>query len=263
LLDRQLAQLDARIAEAAFLRERLLRLRQVLGERRDPTPDEWLTTMERMTMYEKYFTQDEVQELEQRHRNKDVSTMAEEWPRLVAAMRKLMDDGTPPGAPEAQACARRWMSLAQESMGDKVSLIPKMHAMYKHEPSIQAQTGIDVAMLEYVGQAAAKFRLTIYAKYLEDAEMARMNLHYGRNAAEWPPLIATVRTLMQAGTPATDPAAIEAAVRWQSLASAFLGTDPVTRAKARKAMENEPELTNGTGIDLAMLDYIRAAAAVH
>jgi DNA-binding transcriptional MerR regulator len=261
LVDRQLAQLDARIAEAALLRERLLRLRQVLGEARDPTPDEWLTTMERMTMYEKYFTQDEVKQLEQRNREKGQSAVVAEWFELVATMRRLMDTGTPAASPEAQACARRWMALAQETMGGSPGLIPKMHAMYKHEPSIQAQTGIDVPMLQYVGQAAAKFRLTIYAKYLDDAEMARMSLHYGGNAAEWPPLIATIRTLMQAGIPVTAPEAREAVARWQALTSNFLGTDPATRAKTRTAMENEPELLNGTGIDLAMLDYVRAGTA--
>lgn len=256
LLDRQLAQLDARIAEAASLRERLLRLRHALDEQRAPTPDEWLTTMERMTMYEKYFTPEELQDLEQRRQNKS----AEEWPSLIATVRGLMEAGTPPAAPEAQSCARHWMALAQQLMGD--SLIPKMHAMYKQEASIQAQTGIDLPMLQYVGQAAAQFRLTIYAKYLDEADMVRMRQHYGGDAAAWPPLIATVRALMQDGTPTTDPAARAAAERWQALASKFLGTDPATRAKARLAMENEPELLNGTGMDLAMLDYLRAAVSL-
>ncbi|WP_179958099.1 hypothetical protein [Chitinimonas arctica] len=113
-------------------------------------------------------------------------------------------------------------------------------------------------MMAYIGRAASQFRLSIYARYLDETEMARMRQHYGQNAVEWPPLISQVRGLMASGAAADSPSARELADRWNQLSRPFAGDDAATRQKLRLAMQEAPELLHGTGIDQAMLDYVRA-----
>jgi DNA-binding transcriptional MerR regulator len=107
LIDRQLQALDSQIAEANALRDRLARLREVLAQQGDPTPDEWLSTMERMTMYDKYFTETEQAEIKQRASGET----EEAWPGLIAAVRELMNQGVAPEHESAQALAQQWARL--------------------------------------------------------------------------------------------------------------------------------------------------------
>jgi DNA-binding transcriptional MerR regulator len=52
----QIAMLERQIAQASTLRERLRSLQAQLAQGQAPELAEWLTTMELMTMYDKYFT---------------------------------------------------------------------------------------------------------------------------------------------------------------------------------------------------------------
>ncbi|HEY9104538.1 MerR family transcriptional regulator [Chitinimonas sp.] len=261
LIERQMQLLDSRIAEATALRDKLGQLHSTLAQQRDPAPDEWLSTMERMTMYDKYFSQAEQAELKQRAQNEDVQGAEAEWPQLIAAVRAHMQQGTAPDAVEVQALAQRWRALVQQFVGSNPALLPKLHTMYQQEAKLQADTGIDPAMLAYIGQAMAQSRLAIYARYLDEDEMVRLRANYGRNMQAWPALVANVRRLMQAGTPPEQTEARALAREWYELTAQFAGHDPRTREKLRQAMEQEPALLEGSGIDLAMLDYLRRSHA--
>lgn len=261
LVERQMQVLDTRIAEATALREKLGQLQHTLAQQRDPAPDEWLSTMERMTMYDKYFSQAEQAELKQRAKTEDVQGAEAEWPQLIAAVRHHMQQGTPPEHADVQTLAQRWRALVQQFVGGNPALLPKLHTMYQQEAKLQTDTGIDPAMLAYIGQAMAQSRLAIYARYLDEEEMVRMRANYGRNMQAWPALVANVRKLMQAATPPEHAEAQALAREWYALTAQFAGDDPRTRDKLRQAMEKEPALLEGSGIDLAMLDYLRQSHA--
>ncbi|GAB3255662.1 MerR family transcriptional regulator [Chitinimonas naiadis] len=259
LIDRQFQALDARIAETVALRDRLGRLRTTLAQHHEPELDEWLSTMERMTMYDKYFTQAEQEELKGRADQADIRAAEAEWPTLIATAQQLLDAGTPPEGPQVQALATRWRTLVLQFTGANAALLPKLHTMYHREDNLQAQTGLNPALMAYIGRAQAVSRFAIYARYLDETEMIRFRANYGTNMSAWPALIAIVHRLMQAQVPSDHPDAKAAAAQWHSLTESFAGSDPRTREKMRTAMENEPALLEGTGINLAMLDYLRAA----
>jgi hypothetical protein len=77
--------------------------------------------------------------------------------------------------------------------------------------------------------------------------------------AEWPPLLARVRTAMDEGRAADSPEAQALAREWFDLFRSFAGDNPATQQKIRQALENEQELKQPGMVDERMLGFIRAA----
>lgn len=77
--------------------------------------------------------------------------------------------------------------------------------------------------------------------------------------ALWPELIADVRAALQAGTPATVPAAQELARRWYALVQVFSGGDAQVTRKLGEAWNAQPSAMAAQGLDPAMFAYIGEA----
>ena len=261
IITQQLAALEQQMAQAAVLRERLIGLRARLCRGDEPELADWLTTLELMTMYDKYFTPDELQALEQ-HKTKAKDDGQHHWPALIRTVREAMKRGVAPEHDEAQALARQWTDMLQKLVGDDPGLLIKLDAMTRKEATVQAETGIDPALIDYISAAMAAVRLSLYAKYLEPDELRRLAQNRVQNAAKWPPLIGSVRKKMELGARSDDVEVKELARAWQALFDASIsGGDPALQAKLRKAWVQEPELLRGSGIDPAMLDFMRRAIA--
>ncbi|QDQ27150.1 MerR family transcriptional regulator [Chitinimonas arctica] len=128
LIERQMQALDRQMAENAILRERLARLRDALQHQAatgqsGPDLSEWLTTLEQMTMHDKYFTPQEQRELRDRY-DEDARQAEQEWPALVARARQLMNVGVTPDDPAVQVLAKRWMEMLQQFIGGNPALAP-------------------------------------------------------------------------------------------------------------------------------------------
>lgn len=261
LIARQLQALNLQITEAVALRDRLGHLQDALQRGAEPELADWLTTLELMTMYDKYFTADEQNEMRQRKNDPAVAESQLAWPQLIEEVGHLMAAGADVTDAAVQAAASRWSELVQQFTGGQPDLLVKSAQMMLQETSIQTQTGIAPAMMAYIARALAERRLEIYARYLDQTEMTRMRSSYGKNGPAWLPLIAQVRALMQAGAAPESAAAQAAAQEWEGLTREFAGDDPRTREKLRTAFEQEPKLLARTGIDQALLAFVRAAGA--
>lgn len=257
VVERQIAQLDRDLADAARLRERLVHLRNQLASGQSPDLADWLDTLELMTMYEKYFTPEELKALPL-HTDPD---MLPEWSALVAAVQAAMDRGATPDDADAQQLALRWMETVQRSTGNNPAFLLRLHAMNSQEPGLRERNGISVALEQFVEQSVIQARLAIFARYLDEDEMARMRAHYGRQMYAWPELIGALRTARAEGRPADDPAVQAMARRWMTLFREYAGDDPATHAKIREAYASEPDLRSGSSVDDALLAYVREAAA--
>ncbi len=261
LIERQLQALDTQIAEATALRVRLIHLQTALQQGGQPELADWLTTLELMTMYDKYFTADEQAEFSKRNLDPAVLKAQQTWPALIEEVRQLMAAGTDVSDVKVQSAAARWSDLVQQFTGNDPGILVKSAQMMLNEPGMHAQTGIEPAMMAYMSYALASKRLTVYERYLDQDEMARMRTSYGKNGPVWIPLIRSARAMMQAGVPTDSAEAQEVARQWEELTRTFAGDDPVTRQKMRLAFEQEPTLLARTGVDQALLEYIRAAGA--
>ncbi|KVQ97777.1 MerR family transcriptional regulator [Burkholderia ubonensis] len=258
LVAKQITLLDRQIEQSAQLRERLVRLHAQLAEGTEPELADWLTTLELMTVYDKYFSEEELARMPMYLKSQ---TGDAEWIALIADVRALYDAGVPPEDERVRALADRWMTLLVRDTNNDPRLLAKLNLMHEREPSLQAQIGISTALRDYVLRAVAETKMRIFEKYLAPDEIRFMRAHYGERAMEWPQLMADVRDAIDAGARPDSPEARALARRWLDLFRGYAGDDPATHAKFRRAMMNEPALTKDAWADETLLCFMRQAMA--
>lgn len=256
VVSRQIAMLTQQIVQADVLRMRLQRLQTQLANGQDPDLADWLTTLEHMTMYDKYFTPEELKELPLANPTPEMNA---EWKALVAKVQQQIDVGSKPTHAEPQALAQQWMQMINRDTGNNPVLFAKLNAMHEQEPTIAAATGITPEIMQFVIASAQEARTALYRPYLSEDEFTFLRANIGKRADEWRPLIAKVYQAMQDGL-APDSAEAQALARhWFDLFRSYAGDKPETQLKIRQAMAEQPELSNGAMVDAPMRDYIRAA----
>jgi DNA-binding transcriptional MerR regulator len=127
--------------------------------------EEFLATMEAMmdaeTLFEKYYTQEQLQQLEERKKRlgeEHIREVEQEWPRLIAEIRAEMDKGTDPASETMQRLSKRWMELVHEFTGGDPGITQSLKNLYQGEPSVQQRNGLDPGIFAYVQQAVAASR---------------------------------------------------------------------------------------------------------
>lgn len=258
LVDQQIAALTRQIEQAGQLRDQLTRLQRQLAAGEEPELAEWLTTLELMTMFDKYFTKDQRERIP--FYNGSAANIAE-WAAMVARMQAFKDAGTAPEAPEVQETARNWMIMLERDTGGDPQQLARIHAMQDNEPQARAQNAITPELGSYVQQACSAFRLNLYANYLTPEELGFMQANYGKRAHEWVPLLARVSAHMETGAGPFEPASRQLAGEWMDLFCSYAGRDPATHLKIRAAHASEPGLMTGTFISEDMMGFIGQAIA--
>lgn len=256
IVARQIAMLDRQIEQAARLRERLAQLHRELVDGAQPELADWLKTLELMTMYDKYFSEEELARLPM-YRNSQVP--APEWAALVDEARALMDAGVAPEDERARALSVRWMTMLVRDTNGDPRFLAKLNLMHDREPSMQAHVGISLALRDYVLRAFSETKMRIYERYLSPEETRFMRANYGKRAMEWPQLMADARDAIEAGVAPASPEGHALARRWLELFRSYAGDDPATQLKFREVLANEPELMTGTYADDALLGFVREA----
>jgi MerR family transcriptional regulator, thiopeptide resistance regulator len=147
ILARQHRFVQAEIRRQELLSRRLERLQALLGREESPGLDDWFEVLQLMRVQEKYLSADDVEDM-----TRDATT----WQGLVGRARQLMADGTDPGASAAREVARDWLDELRRVTGGRPDLWRKLADMLIGEPRIQAHTGIDKDVLQYLSRAIAK-----------------------------------------------------------------------------------------------------------
>ncbi|HEJ9095403.1 TPA: MerR family transcriptional regulator [Serratia odorifera] len=256
VIEKQIAMLDRQLTQIATLRHRLQQLHTQLTVGNEPALNDWLTTLELMTMYDKYFTTDELTQLPFYHPDAE---RQQEWASMVEQVRQLMQNGVAAQDPQAQAIARRWMVTLERDTAGNPAFLTRLNTMHADEPSMRQQTGITPAMTDYITRAFAETKLAIYQKYLSAEEYAYVRRHYFDRMQEWPALIASFQQAVDDGVPPDGEHARQLASQWLALFRSYAGDNPATQMKIRQAMEQEPTLSEGTWLTPALLTYLRQA----
>lgn len=154
-----LSRVRGQAAELQRLADKLASLADALDKAEAVSADEFLTTIEEMTMTEKYYTPEQLEQIKKRGEEVGQARIDEvqnEWPKLMAEVQAEFDAGTPPEDPKAQALAKRWFGLVAEFTGGDPGIFKSLKRMYQTEDSV---AGMNVAamrpMMEYVNKAAA------------------------------------------------------------------------------------------------------------
>jgi DNA-binding transcriptional MerR regulator len=151
-----LTRLDEEIELQMRLRVRLETIASHYDRAEHVSAEEFIQAIEAMTMFDKYFTTDQLEEIKQRREQfseEDLKAVANEWPELIAKVKAEMAANTDPADPRVQALAKRWMELVQAFSGGNREIEKGVMTMYRNEPQVAQQYGIDTTMFPYIQKA--------------------------------------------------------------------------------------------------------------
>lgn len=156
IVERHLALLEERIESQLRVRRRLEVLAGRIGASEPATTDELLDAITEITMFEKYYTPEQLKQLEERAAvvgETRIREVEREWPELIAAVRAEMEKGTDPESETMQALARRWMGLVREFSGGDPGLERSLANLYRGEPGAAERNALDADLFRFVGRA--------------------------------------------------------------------------------------------------------------
>jgi DNA-binding transcriptional MerR regulator len=258
IVAQQVEQLNSQIEHATLLRDRLLRLQEDFAADAEPDLQEWLATLELMSIFDKHLTPEEAERWRS-HSRDTRRAEAQVWKALLTEVQRLKSDRVPPDAPQAQDIARRWIEQTDPHIKRSPHLMLKLDAMYREEPAMQAAMGADPALFDYIGCAALHYRLGLYARHLEPAQFEAIRPRYlDQPPGAWVALSRDLRALMEGGVPANAPDVLKACARWRALFEQCFGSDPDIQARVLHAQATDPLLTVGSSWDAPLRDYLQA-----
>ncbi len=159
ILEMHLEKLHKEMEERTKLIVNLEKLAGGLRSGTKPTVDELLNLIEDTTMFEKYYTKDQMSELQARANAMGPQKMQEaqdNWTKLIQEVSSAMENGTDPSEESVQALARRWRDLIAEFTGGDAGISQSLANMYKQEGSANASRGmVDSPLSEYIAKAMA------------------------------------------------------------------------------------------------------------
>jgi hypothetical protein len=153
-----LERLDAEAVVRERLRSRLTRLLAALEGAGDADPDLFLEAIEGMTMFERYYTPDQLAELEQRRDaigEEGMKRAESDWAALIAEAEALRADGVEPSDPRARAVAKRWSALVEQFTGGNPAIRRSLQQMYETEGVDRASRGaVSPDLMHWIGAAS-------------------------------------------------------------------------------------------------------------
>ncbi|MCH8621634.1 MerR family transcriptional regulator [Undibacterium sp. TS12] len=256
----QISSLDQQIAQSVELRDRLHELSSLLQAKHEPNLEYWLSTLEMMSLLGKYFSRDEIlhmRELESGDKGKIDLRMQ---PMVIAA-RALLDQKIPANDPRAKQLAQKWVLTMNDLIPDP-RLLKKFSTMHRKEPSLQALSGVDDEMMDYITIASIEVRYDIYRKYLSEEELKYFRPSFVKNAENWTAIFSEVRQRMVAGLPPEHPEVQAQLLKWRALFMDAWGHHLPTMQKVRAIHEKEPDLAIGGGMTPSLMVYARQGLAL-
>jgi DNA-binding transcriptional MerR regulator len=257
MIAQQLDELDDRIEKATALRSRLGQLHEVLTRGGEPVAGDWLAAVELITQYDKYCSSDELQRL-LIHSN----TEKDQWRSLLAELREAVHRDVPVQSEHTQTLADRWMQLMLARVGGDVGLAIKMKLAYHAQPNLQArmqaQSGLDTEMMDYLTRALRHGNLTAWAAHLDPSALERLDLQDDR-MREWLRVAGELRNAM-AGGEGVDSVVVQSLVaEWESLLDAFAGGDTAIKDRMQEALHADLRLQRRWALDASLLEFVQRA----
>lgn len=144
--------------QIAAQQELCARLEAIATHYPTATAEEFIQAIEVMTMFEKYYTKEQLDTLAERREMLGEERMAaapQEWTQLMQSVREEMRNGTDPKDPRVQALAKKWRALIDEFTGGDPAIEQSLRNMYQNESKFASEEGVDLAMNGYIAKALA------------------------------------------------------------------------------------------------------------
>jgi DNA-binding transcriptional MerR regulator len=150
----------ARLREQIELQQRLCRRLEAIaarfGSAEAVSAEEFLRAIEEMTMLEKYYTPEQLEELRQRGEQfseDQIRAFEAEWQELIAQVRAEMEKGTDPASEPVRRLARRWGELVNAFTGGNPGIEQSLKQMWHEEETIH---GLDTRAMRELGEYLAR-----------------------------------------------------------------------------------------------------------
>jgi DNA-binding transcriptional MerR regulator len=139
-----LDRVDQQLGALGELKLRLTRLLAALdGD--EASTDQFLDALEAMSMIEKHYTPEQLEQLERRRAafgDERIKQVEKEWADLYARVRELRESGVDPADPEPQALGRRAGELIEMFTGGDPGIAASLQRMYEQEGPEKASRGM-------------------------------------------------------------------------------------------------------------------------
>jgi DNA-binding transcriptional MerR regulator len=153
----------ARLREQIELQRKLCERLEALAEHfrtaEEVSADKFLYTIEVMTMIEKYYTPEQLAQLDARAKEvgqEAIDQAPQQWGDLFTAVTAEMEAGTDPADPKAQELAKRWLALVTLCTGGDPGIFNSLRSMYENEDNVMGtDTKAMRPKMEYILKAAA------------------------------------------------------------------------------------------------------------
>jgi len=147
------------LAHGRELQRRLKGILDAFDHLGEPSTDQIIDAIERMTMSERYYTPEQLEQLEVRRNALGEEGMAkaqQDWADLIAELDAERQAGTDPADPRVQALADRWRALIEAFTGGDPGIASSLKRMYAEEGPEKASRGaMNPELMEYAGRAMA------------------------------------------------------------------------------------------------------------
>ena len=161
LIERHLARLREQVELQRKLCQRLEAIAAGLRTAGEVSAEEFLQTIEVMTMIESYYTPEQMESFRKRSAEAAAAGVdltqqgTAAWQELLAQLKVEMDSGTDPADPKVQALEKRRQALVNAFSGGDKAIEENLKRMWTEQgDKLCAQFGIDPKLMAYLGKAA-------------------------------------------------------------------------------------------------------------
>lgn len=155
LVERHLARAKERLQEEQSLVARLEAVRSSLKQE-GTTVEQLLATVEVMTMIEKYYSAEQLEQLEDRRHELGPDGMAKaeaEWAQLFVEVKAAMDAGEDPMGTTVQRLRERWDDLVGQFTGGDPGIAASLQKMYEEAPVERVHASFDPELFAFMAKA--------------------------------------------------------------------------------------------------------------
>ena len=159
LVRRHLEEVQRQLDLGTRLRERLVSILETLERNEEPGAEEFIRTVEVMSMHEKYYTPEQLEQLEKRRNElgpEGMERAQQEWADLIAEVEAEHAAGTAPTDPKLRPLVERWTRLIEAFTGGDPGIRASLQKMYDTEGPQAASRGmVNPDVMAYMGEAIA------------------------------------------------------------------------------------------------------------
>jgi MerR family transcriptional regulator, thiopeptide resistance regulator len=159
VLRRHLERIDEQMRLAERLRSRLARILDLLDRAEEPSGDQFMHAIEVMTRMERYYTPEQIEQLEQRAAaigEGGLRRAEADWAEVIAAVEAERAAGTDPADAKLDPLVARWNELIEAFTGGDPGIRASLQRMYETEGPERASRGaVSAETMAYAQRAIA------------------------------------------------------------------------------------------------------------